>query len=79
MLNTRFGTAPGATVRLISMRVYKKWFANYEYSKTSVTYDEEELDWWTRIRDNIEWDITRLPNKRLFSENNSNIIVEYHP
>ena len=80
MLNTRFGTAPaGSKVRLISMRIYDKYFADYEYSKTSITYDPETLNWWTRIRDNFELDSTRPPVERLFSEGKSNIIVEYHP
>ena len=79
MLNTRFGTAPGSTVRLISMRIYDKYFADYEYSKTSITYNPETLNWWTRIRDNMPLDENTIGHIPIFINDELNIIVEYHP
>ena len=77
MLNTRFRTALGSKVRLISMRIYDKWFADYKYNKEHVIYNPDALNWWTNVRDSFDLDNNddRTP---LFNRVEPNIIVEYH-
>ena len=79
MLNTRFGTAPGSTVRLISMRIYDKYFADYKYNKEQVIYNPDALNWWTNVRDNMKLDENTIGHIPIFNNSEPNIIVEYHP
>ncbi len=81
MFHTRFGTAPGSKVRLVSMRIYDKWFANYKYEKVTdeLKYDRNALNWWTKIRDNMQKDVENDDDESVFNNDEPNIIVEYHP